>query len=483
MKTYNVFKTYRFELRDLSKKKIKLLNQSYKQSEMLYYKALALCKEDAEGMLLIDDKKERKAESYKLAKKLQAIVKPLPYSSAIKSSVIEGVKAQVLSYVELTLSGQDATYPEKFDLEYDYDYWLNVLINSDSKDIEDLARDEMSRTKVKDFRPLTYEKYRTNDGFMILGNGEGRLYAMLSLWNAKDKRAVPLDINMVDTRTGEEFKKKTSCGLLFPLMCSNTQKQALIEGQAKTAKLVKRGDRYFLMVSVAFEVEARTPKYTLGIDRGMEEIATYVVRDGSGKVVDKGSFSGVQLRNHQRRMELAQNNNQKTGRKRVQGWSNYTTNLMHNLSNEIVKVADKYCCQVVIEDLNNIKNNANMKRKKGARKSNFRRMLSRQQYGRLEFMLEYKLKAKGLPPSKSVRAAYTSTTCPKCGNVDKENRLTRDTFLCKVCNYTEHADVVGAINIAGKQLHFEKIKGKLKKGKPLPDELKYSNWLKDNLKL
>lgn len=257
MKTYNVFKTYRFELRDLSKKKIKLLNQSYKQAEMLYYKALSLCKEDAEKMLLVDDKKERKTESYKLAKKLQAIVKPLPYSSAIKSSVIEGVKAQVLSYVELTLSGQDATYPEKFDLEYDYDYWLNVLINSDSKEVEDLARDEMSRTKVKDYRPLTYEKYRTNDGFMILDNGEGRLYAMLSLWNAKDKRATPLDINMVDTRTGEEFKKKTSCGLLFPLMCSNTQKQALMDGQAKTAKLVKRGDRYFLMVSVAFEVEAR----------------------------------------------------------------------------------------------------------------------------------------------------------------------------------------------------------------------------------
>lgn len=483
MKTYNVFKTFRFELRDLSKTKMKDLNKTFTQAEMLYYKALSLCKEDAEKMLLLDDKKERKSESFKLAKKLQAIVKPLPYSSAVKSSIIEGVKAQVMSYVELTLSGQDATYPTKLNEDYDFDYWLDILVNSDSKEVEDMARDEMSKSKSKDLRPLTFEKYRTNDGFMILDKGDGRLYAMLSLWSAKDKRARPLNIDMIDTRTGEVFKKKTSCGLLLPLMCSNTQKNALIEGQAKTAKLVKRGDRYFLMVSVAFEVEARETKYTLGIDRGIEEIATYVVRDDSGKVVDKGSFSGVQLRDHQRRMELAQKNNQRAGKKRVQGWSDYTTNLMHNLSNEIVKVADKYSAQVVIEDLTNIKNNPKMKRVKGVRKNNLRKMLSRQQYGRLEFMLEYKLKCKGLPPAKDVRAAGTSITCPKCGHYDKDNRLTRDLFKCKVCDYTEHADIVGAINIAGKWLHFEKIKTSLKKGKPIPTELKYNNWVKDNLKL
>lgn len=483
MKTYNVFKTFRFELRDLSKTKMKDLNKTFTQAEMLYYKALSLCKEDAERMLLIDDKKERKSESFKLAKKLQNIVKPLPFGSALKSSIIEGVKAQVLSYVELTLSGQDATYPEKFNQDYDFDYWLDILVNSDSKEVEDMARDEMSKSKTKDLRPLTFEKYRTTDGFMILDNGDGKLFAFLNLWGAKDKRNRKLDIDMVDTRTGEVFKKKTSTGLLLPLMYGDHQLQGIREGQAKTAKLVKRGDRYFLMVSVAFEVVARETKYTLGVDRGIEEIATYVVRDDSGKVVDKGSFSGKQLRDHQRRMELAQKNNQRAGKKRVQGWSDYTTNLIHNLSNEIVKVADKYTAQVVIEDLTNIKNNPNMKRTKGARKSNFRRMLSRQQYGRLEFMLEYKLKSKGLPPAKDVRATGTSITCPKCGHYDKENRLTRDLFKCKVCEYTEHADIVGAINIAGKWLHFNKIKGKLKKGKPIPTELKYNSWLKDNLKL
>lgn len=483
MKTYNVFKTFRFEIKDLSKTKMRDLNKTFVQAEMSFYKALELCKEDAEKMLLIDDKKERKSESFKLAKKLQAIVKPLPFSSALKSSVIESVKAQVLSYVELTLSGQDATYPTKLDQDYDFEYWMDILINSCDIETENLARDEISKSKVKELRPLTFEKYRTTDGFMILDNGDGRLFAFLNLWGAKDKRSRKLEIDMIDTRTGEQFVKKTSTGLLLPLKCGKHQVEGLRNGQAKTAKLVKRGDRYFLMVSVAFEVEARTPEYVLGIDRGIEEIATYTVRDNSGKVVDKGSFSGVQLREHQRKMELAQKNNQRVGKKRIKGWSDYTTNLMHNLSNEIVKVADKYSAQVVIEDLTNIKNNPKMKRKTGTRKSNFRRMLSRQQYGRLEFMLEYKLKSVGLPPAKDVRAAGTSITCPKCGNYNKENRLTRDTFKCKVCDYTEHADIVGAINIAGKFINFEAIKTKLKKGKPMPDEFKYNNWLKNNLTL
>lgn len=40
---------------------------------------------------------------------------------------------------------------------------------------------------------------------------------------------------------------------------------------------------------------------------------------------------------------------------------------------------------------------------------------------------------------------YTSQTCPKCGYIDKKNRNKED-FKCIKCNYTNHADKVGAIN-------------------------------------
>ena len=41
--------------------------------------------------------------------------------------------------------------------------------------------------------------------------------------------------------------------------------------------------------------------------------------------------------------------------------------------------------------------------------------------------------------------AYTSRCCPLCGNGAKENRR-GEVFKCVLCNYTEDADTVGAIN-------------------------------------
>ncbi|SDT74998.1 putative transposase [Actinoplanes derwentensis] len=46
-----------------------------------------------------------------------------------------------------------------------------------------------------------------------------------------------------------------------------------------------------------------------------------------------------------------------------------------------------------------------------------------------------------------VNPANTSRTCPLCGHCARENRLTQADFRCMSCDYTDHADVVGAINV------------------------------------
>ena len=61
--------------------------------------------------------------------------------------------------------------------------------------------------------------------------------------------------------------------------------------------------------------------------------------------------------------------------------------------------------------------------------------------------LAYKLDWKGgqliaVPPQN------TSQTCPDCGHQSKDNRRTQARFACVQCSYEEHADLVGAINIA-----------------------------------
>ena len=60
--------------------------------------------------------------------------------------------------------------------------------------------------------------------------------------------------------------------------------------------------------------------------------------------------------------------------------------------------------------------------------------------------LDYKLAWNGgqliaVPPHN------TSRTCPCCGHIAKENRLSRSRFECVECDFKGDADVVGAINV------------------------------------
>ena len=43
---------------------------------------------------------------------------------------------------------------------------------------------------------------------------------------------------------------------------------------------------------------------------------------------------------------------------------------------------------------------------------------------------------------------FTSQKCSACGYIDKTNRTRQDTFSCKSCGFTIHADNNAAINIA-----------------------------------
>jgi len=47
-----------------------------------------------------------------------------------------------------------------------------------------------------------------------------------------------------------------------------------------------------------------------------------------------------------------------------------------------------------------------------------------------------------------VNPAYTSQRCTACGHTDRKNRTTQAEFLCQKCGFVEHADLVGADNIA-----------------------------------
>jgi len=80
-----------------------------------------------------------------------------------------------------------------------------------------------------------------------------------------------------------------------------------------------------------------------------------------------------------------------------------------------------------------------------AAKASLNRALLAQGIGETFRQLEHKLGWEGAHFRK-VPAARTSQRCPKCDHTGPENRPTRDRFQCVACGYTDHADIVGAIN-------------------------------------
>ena len=79
-------------------------------------------------------------------------------------------------------------------------------------------------------------------------------------------------------------------------------------------------------------------------------------------------------------------------------------------------------------------------------KSGLNRAILDQSWYEFRRQLDYKSQWQGgfvvaVPPQN------TSRTCPCCGHIAKENRLTQSNFECVECGYTENADVVGALNI------------------------------------
>uniref|UniRef100_A0A7C4U093 Cas12f1-like TNB domain-containing protein n=1 Tax=Caldisericum exile TaxID=693075 RepID=A0A7C4U093_9BACT len=46
-----------------------------------------------------------------------------------------------------------------------------------------------------------------------------------------------------------------------------------------------------------------------------------------------------------------------------------------------------------------------------------------------------------------VHSEWTSLGCPECGNIDKDNRTTQESFKCSACEYEDNADHVGSTNV------------------------------------
>src|SRR5487761_583700 len=216
-----------------------------------------------------------------------------------------------------------------------------------------------------------------------------------------------------------------------------------LRGQADLLYL--RGVFYLVAVVDTPEQSEYDPEGTLGVDLGIENLAT----DSDDEV-----FSGMRVEKTRQRYSKLRASLQRakgtsihrSAQKKLKDVSGrerrFKKDTNHVISKLIVSKAKGTTRRIALEDLKGIRSRATVRRKQRDRHSKWA-------FDELRFFVEYKAKREGVPLS-FVDPRNTSRECPECHYVDKRNRATRDTFRCIRCGLEAMADYVAARNIASR---------------------------------
>jgi IS605 OrfB family transposase len=264
-----------------------------------------------------------------------------------------------------------------------------------------------------------------------------------------------------DATTGEVLKASTtSTKLIVPVACSKWHEQKFLSGKAvlRSSLLRRDGERWFMSAQLEFPVtEIRQTGARLGVDRGIVNPIAVAVVNQAGAVHAVAPPAGAEVGRIIHRADERRRQEQKRRGITSHRHVNAVDNQLHVLANGIVAEAKQHGAQVIVEKLDGFKQTIVTTRAKGSRKGGWRRSLKRAQLGKLELLLDYKLKMAGLPSAREVVAGGTSITCPACAARDPKNRAAQDVFACVTCGFTAHADTVGAVNIARRGVAMAKI--------------------------
>ena len=213
-----------------------------------------------------------------------------------------------------------------------------------------------------------------------------------------------------------------------------------------TAKLVNKHGKYYLHISVTYDVEESSISdicNVVGIDRGINFIvATYGSNHKSGFVSGK-AIKQKRVNYSKLRKEL-QMRKTPSSRRRLkaigQRENRWMQDLNHQVSKALVKNNPKHTL-FVLEDLSGIRNATE-------------RVKTKERYVSVSWAfydLEQKLIYKAKQNQSSVikvNPCYTSQSCPICGHTEKSNRNKKiHLFSCKNCGYRSNDDRIGAMNL------------------------------------
>jgi putative transposase len=226
-------------------------------------------------------------------------------------------------------------------------------------------------------------------------------------------------------------------------------------GEVRNVTVSCIGDRWFVSIQTECEIESpiQKSKTAIGIDVGIVQFAT--MNDGSF-IKPLNSFEKHQecLAKAQKKLskKVKFSKNWEKAKAKIQKIHTRIANVRKDFLHKITTAISKNHALVCIEDLKvkqmskSVSGTVEDPGKEVKRKSMLNRKILDQGWGEFRRQLEYKMEWNGgvlvvVPPQ------YTSTKCPDCNHITAENRKSRALFKCVSCNYENHADIVGAINI------------------------------------
>jgi putative transposase len=226
-------------------------------------------------------------------------------------------------------------------------------------------------------------------------------------------------------------------------------------GVVKNVIVSGKQDKWFVSIQTEREVNAPVHPSTaiVGIDMGIARFATlsdgsYFAPLNSFKRQEKALVKAQRSMSRKRKFS----NNWKKAKANVQKIHARIGNARRDYLHKATTTISQNHAMVCIEDLQvgNMSKSASGNTKTPGKnvkaKSRLNKAILDQGWFEFRRQLGYKLAWNGgqlvtVPPRN------TSRTCPCCGHVAKENRLSQVRFECVDCGFEENADLVGAINV------------------------------------
>ncbi|WP_414564505.1 MULTISPECIES: RNA-guided endonuclease InsQ/TnpB family protein [unclassified Anabaena] len=229
---------------------------------------------------------------------------------------------------------------------------------------------------------------------------------------------------------------------------------ALLRGQTPTSATLNKTKlgQYFInfVVDIPTQPTGKTPK-VIGVDLGRRDIATTSTgKSWRGKQIQstRDRYSKVRANAQSKRTRSSRRLLRRlSGRERkFQEWLN------HNISKQLVSSAKRINAALAFEDLTNIRESLNQKR----RSKTERRRTNNWAFYQLRLFVGYKANIAGVPVV-FVPPAYTSQTCSRCHHVHPikgKSYRNGKVFKCGHCGFEHDADINAALNIAALGVTF-----------------------------